>query len=163
MKKKTEKSPKKETSRKCCHQTQKKIYQKDKKSKDRGPLTMNYLPIMNKKIQARKTWSVKIELDTDKDRYEFTSDGEMMITQVVLGQLIEEMTKLKSSTEDSQDDYKAFEDFSTQKMNVVLEYIKCTNEAEKKKLRKKMVNFNSILKFEFLKFILLKIFFLFII
>ena len=36
-----------------------------KKSKDKGPLTTFYLPIMNKKIQTRKTWPVKIELDSD--------------------------------------------------------------------------------------------------
>ena len=40
---------------------------KPKAPKDRGPLVTTYMPIMNAKIQARRTGPFKIELDVDED------------------------------------------------------------------------------------------------
>ena len=77
---------------KVATKPKRKYTKRTKKPKDRGPLTMNYMPIMNKRIQTRKT--VKIELDADdedKDRFEYTNVGDMMITQVLTGLVTDEL------------------------------------------------------------------------
>ena len=162
MKPKQKKVQKKNQVAKVATKPKRKYTKRIKKPKDRGPLTINYLPIMNKRIQTRKT--IKIELDADdedKDRFEYTNVGDMMITQVLTGLVTDELADFKRSIGNIMGDSRPLNEFFTQNMDLILASIKCTDEDEKKKLIEKMV------KLEFLIFpnfyFVLKIYFLIII